>query len=127
MSARDTIIGLLQEWFRLTQTEARAIEARSWRDVCSAQAAKSRLRPLLDAAMTGLPAAQKASGEIPDQSIRSRIGQLIAMEASNANLLAEQKRKAGMRMQSLVDARRNLARLRRSYLPRPDMVFDSYS
>jgi hypothetical protein len=128
MSARETITGLLQEWLRLTQSEARAIEAASWRDVSRFQSAKAGLQPLLNRARGELIAENPSlASNAGDHPFRAEINHLIALEASNAGLLAEQKRKARSRMQSLVEARRNLGRLRGSYLPKPDRVLDSYS
>jgi hypothetical protein len=128
MSARETINGLLEEWLRLTRSEARAIEASSWRDVRKFQSAKTRLQPLLNSARGELIAENPSlASDAGGHPFRAEINHLIALEASNAALLAEQKRKARVRMQSLVEARRNLGRLRGSYLPKPDLVLDSYS
>jgi hypothetical protein len=128
MSARETINGLLQEWLCLTQTEARAIEAASWQDVRRIQSAKSRLQPLLNDARAEWAASDPlASSGLADQPFRAEINRLVALEASNAGLLAEQKRQASARLQSLFEARRNLGRLRGSYLPKPNLVLDSYS
>jgi hypothetical protein len=124
MSPRDQIAALLDQWLHFTRREARAIEAAAWEEVQKIQTAKTDLQSRLNVARADWLAAEPA----PDtQSFRSDINRLIALEASNASLLASQKRRLKSNLDSLIGARRTLRRVRRCYAPAREAVLNSYS
>ncbi len=129
MSARQTIAGLLEQWRCLTGGETQAIQTGAWADLKKIQADKADLQPQLTAAMDewaaenrGLPAA--GAGDHP---FRAEVNQLIALEASNGALLADQMRKRREALASLEQAGRRLRRVRGSYASRPEANWQSYS
>lgn len=122
MSARDELAAVLQRWLQLTRQEASAIEAAAWPALARIQASKAPLRDSFVAA------ARQCATEDPSLPFRAEVGRIISLLTRNAEVLAAQLRRARARQKSLNEARRNLGKIRQSYIqPARLTAWNSYS
>jgi hypothetical protein len=130
MSPREHAARLLQQWRQMTRAESEAIQAAAWSRLLDIQSRKAALRQPLDEAyrqwQSGGPAVPAtAAAENP---FRAQVARLIALEARNAQLLADRREKARQQQLHLERAAQNLRNVRRSYAPPPPPVAcNSYS
>ncbi len=121
MSARQDISKLLDQWLQLTQAEGGAIQAASWTKVKKIQADKARVQKSLAEAQ-GEWARQNPGAPPAANPFRADLARLISMETRNAELLAAQIRRAEAERISLDHAYRNLRRIQKSYIRKPQPV-----
>jgi hypothetical protein len=129
MSARQDIERFLGQWFELTQAEAGAIQSAEWTEVREIQTAKAALQKSLSEARERLMA-EETAGLLdfgPNDHLRAQLGRLVSHENRNADLVAVQVRRARTEHQKRAEALRNLRRLQRSYGPRAEDGWKSYS
>jgi len=124
MSAKQ-LVAIYDSWEELTRQEGAAIQRNDWQRVSECQTAKKELQRriihLTDAARTEVD-----SGGF-EQELRPIINRLIAMENSNVELLAEQRRTAELHKAELDQSSRNLRRMHKSYAQPQQSVWHSYS
>jgi hypothetical protein len=121
LSASQEIAGLLDQWHRLTQEEAGAIQYATWPSLRKIQSAKAALQTRLTHAR------EKWASENPGQTLtaagsnafRMVIARLLSLEARNAELLAAKLRGAEARRESLNEAVRNLRNVHQKYSLKP--------
>jgi hypothetical protein len=130
MTPSEHMAKLLQQWQQMTRAESAAIQAAAWPKLREIQSRKASLRQPLDEAFrqwkAGEPAGAGRAGG--GRLFRAEVARLIALEAHNAQLLAERRAKAREQQLHLERAAQNLRNLRRCYAPPPPPVAcNSYS
>jgi len=119
MSARNELADILNELLQLTQEEGAAIAAALWPAVVRIQARKAALRHMLSAAR---------GDQAATASLRGEAARIISLLARNGEALTAQLDRARARQKSIDQARQNLRRIQRSYLPRQkSLAWQSYS
>ena len=130
MTPPEHIARLLQQWLQMTRAESQAIQAAAWPQLLDLQSRKASLRQPLDQAFSQFKSGRPAlPASTPAQtSFRAQLARLIALEAHNAQLLADKKQRACAQQLHLERAAQNLRNLRRSYAPpSPPVACNSYS
>ena len=118
MSARAELKTLLAQWLELTQAEGGAIRSASWTRVSEIQSQKAALQKSFDHAREKW-AVENPAGALLN-AFQTEISRLLSLEERNKTLLAAQMRRARAEQESLHEARRNLAKIRRSYIRKQD-------
>ncbi len=131
MNTRHKPAGLLEQWFQLTQGEAKAILLGDWSSVREIQVAKSKLRePITELRDKwedeNSGAALPGSGR---EAFCRAVARLISLETRNGELLAARLRRTRLESESLDQALLNLRNIRRSYSRnrKPATVWTTYS
>lgn len=127
MSAHRDITELLGEWLRLTQAEGGAIQSAEWPALRAIQSAKLELQTALDSALSRWSRETGQSPRSPENPFRGTVSHLLSLESRNALLLSAQVSRLLLEKQKSADGLRNLRRLRRSYVHRPETAWESYS
>jgi len=129
MSARNELAGILRQWLKLTEEEGAAIQSAGWPAIKRIQARKAALREPLAVAMQKCARADATAG--PAHSLkpfRAEAARIISLLTRNGEALGAQLRQARARQELLDQAKRNLRRIQRSYLPpQPPTAWHSYS
>jgi hypothetical protein len=112
MSARQDIGQLLEQWRRLTQEEAAAIQSADWPSLAQIQTAKAGLQKNLELERQRRSQDSPASGQ---PAIQAQIARLISLETRNTELLAAQTLRARAEQAALDQAQRTLRKIQRSY------------
>ena len=121
---------LLQQWLQMTRAESQAIQAAAWPKLLDLQSRKASLRQPLEEAFRQCQSGQPAvpASPVAENPFHAQLARLIALEAHNAQLLADKKQQARARRLQLECAAQNLRNLRRSYArPSPPVACNSYS
>jgi hypothetical protein len=130
MSARQELLDAYGEWRRWTEIESTSIRQANWASVSTCQEAKRQLQSAI------LTLSQAAEAEVArfrsaplsaDPQVRHVLRELITLEASNQEWLAEQIRKQRHRIGETHATRRNVHRVQRSYVPHRSTGWQSYS
>jgi hypothetical protein len=130
MTPPEHMARLLQQWLQMTRAESQAIQAAAWPALLDLQSRKASLRQPLDQAFrqcqSGQPSLPASAAAL--NPFRAQLARLIALEARNAQLLADKKQGACAQQLHLERAAQNLRNLRRSYAPAsPPVACNSYS
>jgi hypothetical protein len=124
MNARNELAGILEQWLQLTGKESAAIQSAAWPALKRIQARKTALRQSFAAA------AQKCAREDASaaQALTPQAARIVSLLTRNGEALAAQLRKVRARQEVLNQAKRNLSRIKRSYLrPQHSTAWHSYS
>jgi hypothetical protein len=129
MSAPSDMARLLQQWRQMTKSETAAIHAAAWPRLKEIQSHKALLRTPLKEALAHWRQQQSSENRTgqTDLPFRAEVNRLIALEAHNAQLVAERCQKAAQHKLHLERARRNLGKVRHSYAPHTSGGLNSWS
>jgi hypothetical protein len=130
MTARNTLLGLYEQWRLQTETEGEAIRTHDWSTVSACQQAKHKLEPLIRDWTGAARREQCQRGTAPkllDQELQRILKELIQAERRNQNWLAQHQTTLQTRQGELQQTVHNLRRVRRSYVPRDGSIWQSYS
>ncbi|MBM3823949.1 MAG: hypothetical protein FJ404_13875 [Verrucomicrobia bacterium] len=124
------LLGLYEEWRRISQLESEAIDNTAWTQVDSLQNSKYQLQSsILEATRALYTEASEAHlhrGRLDDE-IRNVIQDLMLMERRNADRLALKQRELEHRRAELDRASRNLRQVHRAYGTSRSPAWTSYS
>lgn len=122
--------GVCETWRRLAEAEGRAIRAADWNALERCQEELLQLQPRFAAAALAARAEWTRLGPAArpkaDQ-FGALLGELIGLEQSNANLLAERRQSAVTQLDELDAGIRRLRRVQRSYAPARSSAWSSFS
>jgi hypothetical protein len=130
MTARNTLLGLYEEWRVQTESEGEAIRAKDWSRVNQCQQAKLQLQPLIQDWTGAARREQQEQGRDTDalqRELRGLLQQLAQAEVRNQKWLAQHQTALETRRVELQQTARNLGRVRRSYGLLNQSVWQSYS
>lgn len=119
-----------ESWRRLAEAEGRAIRAADWKALERCQEQLLELQPRFAAAALAARAEWTRLGLAahPEADrFGALLGELIALEQSNASLLAEHRRQAVTQLDELDAGIRRLRRVQHSYAPARAAVWSSFS
>jgi hypothetical protein len=119
--------GLWRTW---TEAEAEALRGADWRQVDRCQEAKETLQTEILRLTESAQAEAEQAGISPSDAlgeIRGLIADLIPLEAANGRLLEQHRLSHGRQRDEMEQTSQNLQRVRRSYVPRPEAAWQSYS
>lgn len=119
MTSNSSLRDFLEEWETLTEAEGKAIGLSLWSKVVQCQTRKKDLQSALSAL------GQQGRPQPPE--IRDLVQRVIAMEATNLQLLEKHQEKLAASRSSLTASSRNLHRIRSAYSARRDSVWNSFS
>ena len=111
---------IYREWQRLAEAEGEAIRTGNWPAVADCQHAMEQLQSRITACGDRVRAAN-------DTTLRATVNELIEMERRNNVLLDLARHSARMQLDKLSEAGRILRRVQRSYAPKPDAAWTSFS
>jgi outer membrane PBP1 activator LpoA protein len=120
MNARQRITDLLKEWLDMTHRESHVIQLGRWSELARIQQAKAALQAPLAEAIDQWKAENPA--EAASHPFRDEVGRLLALEASNGELLAVRKREVREKELLLEQALDELCRLRTACARAPEPV-----
>jgi hypothetical protein len=125
MNPRQRISAIFKQWLQMTHAEAQAIQTGDWPALRRVQAAKAELRDPLSQAVDQWR--MENPQEAAAKPFRDEVGQLLALETQNGNLLAARKHRAHEKKRLLEQALFNLRRVRSTYTKPARQVLNSYS
>lgn len=126
MNARQEMAKLLEQWLRLTQAEAGAIQSAAWPVLREMQAAKIPLQTRLTQVRAKWES-ENSGNDTSKHPFHAELGRLISLETRNSELLAAQVRRAQAEKESLKEAVHNLRKIQRSYVAKPPEAWVCYS
>jgi hypothetical protein len=106
VSALSDLLEAFAQWRAWTEVESAALQDSNWALLASCHSAKEQLQPRI---------AELSDKAELNQEIRSTVAQLLALEASNADLLKRRLAVCRARASELRQAGHNLVRVHRSY------------
>ncbi len=130
MSARTDLLLLYDQWRRLSEAEAGAIQTATWPRVQECLEAKFLLQArilALKEVLNAEPAPEESGGGEAEPALRRVLQELIALEMRNSELLAEQRRQTEAKSLEMQQVARNLRQMHRAYAAAPPAHWDSYS
>ena len=131
MQREDELLGLYEEWKRLTEAEGTGIEHEAWTDVRQCQTAKQALQArIIQASQPLQSGAGTPSAAFPEAMItriRQCIRELIELEQRNNIVLGEKMAVLEKEIGSLTQTSKRLRNVHKSYVPAPGSVWNEYS
>lgn len=130
MNAKKNLVAAYQSWEQLTQTEGKAIRKCDWLQVQECQQTKLGLQKEIIQLTEAAQAECRAAGlgpELFERDVRPLINNLIVLESRNSEWLAQSRATAEVARADLDQAAHNLRRVQKSYVPRAETVWNSYS
>ena len=130
MTADHELTKAYQEWHRLAEAEAQAIQACNWSLLAACQMALRNLQTRITKISTAARMEWKKMGtarKTREAQINTMIRELIQLEKRNDTLLKSIRETAKQRLEELDHASNNLKRIQRSYSSKSPMVWSSFS
>ncbi len=130
MNARRNLLAAYESWEQLTQAEGAAIQRDDWSRVQECQRTKLDLQKEIIHLTEVAQAETIAAGLDPqkiERDVRRIINELIALESRNSQWLAQRRDAAELARAELDQTAHNLRRVQKSYVPRSEAVWNSYS
>ncbi|HZQ45842.1 MAG TPA: hypothetical protein VFC07_02425 [Verrucomicrobiae bacterium] len=130
MSTQQEMAKLLEQWLRLTEAEAGAIQSAAWLVLREVQAAKTSLQSRLAQAREKWELENPGHGSKTGPVLHpfhAELGRLLSLETRNGELLAAQVRRAQAEKESLKETVRNLRNVQRTYASKPQGAWNCYS
>jgi hypothetical protein len=130
MSADAILQNAYVEWRRLAEAEGNAIRSGNWSAVADCQNALERLQSRIlicanDARQEWIRSGADRSAK--EESLCATIHELIQLERRNSAILDLARLTTGTQLEELSEARRVLRRVQRSYSPKPEAAWTSFS
>ncbi len=118
MSARDHLLGLYEQWRRLSLAENEGIQHADWAEVTRCQNAKHALQERIVAATDALKQEQSVlhtGAREAESAIRTVVSRLMELEGQNAKSLAQQRARVEHEQAGADQAGQNLRQVSRAY------------
>lgn len=121
----EQLLALLEEWRRLTECESDAIQRNDWAGVAEQQQLKKSLRESITRVQQrqAPPAAQGGL----DQRFQALLGEVVALERRNGEILSAKRQQRQEELLRLHQANRQLQGVRRAYGSTSESWWQSYS
>jgi hypothetical protein len=129
MSSEGHLIGLLEEWRRLTDLEGQAIRSENWEILAAQQEQKKQLRRTLDQAleMSARTPSDTSRVNLREEKLQAMVSVLVALEKANLELLSSKSRNQQLEMDRANGTSFQLQGVRRAYGDAAASHWQSYS
>jgi hypothetical protein len=130
MDATFDLARVLAEWRRLTHLEGEAILGDNWRGLAEHQTRKTQLKSEIQRALASfctIPSAQAHTHRTAEGEFDSVVGELMALERHNGDLIAAKRNRRQTESERLAGTLLDLHGIRRAYGSGRDCHWQSYS
>lgn len=129
MRSATNLWDLYEQWKRLTEKEGEAIRTANWLEVRRCQKAKQQLQSGIIKVTDGLKT--ECSNELQNDQLNSQIrrhvNELIQLETRNHSILGQCMAKLQNERGTLEETSNRLKKVRKSYVPSPQPIWNQYS
>lgn len=127
MNTRHRIADLLAEWLAHTKAETRAIRTGDWAAFRQSRETKATLQTRLGELVETWRKENPTEATAQPSPFAREVGELIALQTQNTNILLARRKKLEERRRHLEKARINLRRIHNTYAPAKPVKLNSYS
>ena len=130
MDATADLTRALAEWRRLTNLEGEAILGGDWHGLAEQQTRKAQLQPAIQSALAlvrATPSAEACTFSEVERKFDSTVGELIALERRNGDLLVAKRNRRQAESERLSRTLHDLQGVKRAYGSSRGPHWQSYS